>query len=260
MVYVCRRCCRQAGCSRVGGRVWDFEDKDAVTARGNIMIKQWISVLMFVVVMFGWGTTAGAGVSVIDPLSYWGGGAILWLGGGDTRIYAQTFIAPENDYLTRAEFVIDEGSSFHPGNAMLYNVYVMRWDVDHVTGSILYRSADLTTDGVYDNWEHVTIDSLSLALSAGESYAIFWGTSEHDQGPDYLGRMGYGFTGGDVHGGGQFVFADAELLIGQLEFTELNWELHSDLDLAIRLTFIPEPGSVMLLVISSMILHRRRSH
>ena len=117
----------------------------------------------------GMATASHATTVTYDTTPSWNGGSASgsFQGGFDSRGVGQTFITPTTHNILEnfTLFISNSGS-------VSMTAYVMEWDGDSPTGSILFQSATQTRTQVGDVLP-VTFDTNSLALNVSLEYVFF---------------------------------------------------------------------------------------
>lgn len=202
-------------------------------------------------------TAPRAHADSINTYSSWNGSDYQWpLGYPDTSTYGQTFtVAGPSTVLNSFEFSLG-GLIYHAG-AVEFAAYVMQWDsiVGEATGPVLYQSAATTDPNTSTAFNNYTINTGSLALTAGDQYVAFFSIDGALYGQS-SGATGMGWVG-DAYAGGSTVWQNNGGNFGAL--TASPWVVDADSDMAFDAEFsnpvaTPEPAPLVLLATGLLLL------
>jgi len=162
-------------------------------------------------------------------------------GKNSTETIGQTFTVGSDNRLDSFTFYIAD--ALDP-DFMDFTAYVMKWNVNRATGSILFESDPLrtTNNGGAGGMEEFTLDTGGLYLTEGEQYVAFFSSSTYPSTPQGNGWAAYV---GERYADGTFVYIDNGSSLASL--TTSHWVTnYPGGDLAFKVTLVPVPGAVLL--------------
>lgn len=203
------------------------------------------------VYLFALSFVGSVNAGVIDTTPNWdGNSSISSFGEPNTATYGQTFTAGSETSLDSFTFYLNDREN---PDFTDFEAFVMGWDGEKATGSILYQSEPLSTtnNNGSDGFEEFTINTAGVTLNSGSQYVAFFSASNLFD--SVFGNSIWGITYNDIYSGGQFVFINNGSNFSSL--TSDAWFGLENSDLAFSMTFsdgsvsVPEPGTLALLML-----------
>lgn len=189
-------------------------------------------------------SVSSADATVINSGGFWGSVSSFGEGG---HTFGQTFsLNPGND--TSLDSVSFYLYDFNNPDNIDYALYIYGWDGAKITGSSLFTSGMLSSDGL-TGWETVSVNTGGVNLTTGTDYIFFVSASNF-----YDGSYGTGALGAtnSSYANGNFFYSYNGNDFGMLSNTAWS-SIGSDYDLAFTLQLspssqVPEPSTLLLLL------------
>jgi hypothetical protein len=181
---------------------------------------------------------AGGGKNELCSVDVWDGAlSVFSWGDPNTATYGQTFTAIDNAVKSFSFYVNDI-----EGTPVVFSAHIYAWDGAKATGSPIFSSGALSTDGIGGAFEEIKINTPGASVTPGNEYVAFLSCS------DYFptgGGASWGNSGSDVFPG-TFVFLNNGADFGALFTTNWSQDFNGPgVDLATCITFgtAVTPGS-----------------
>jgi hypothetical protein len=153
---------------------------------------------------------------------------------GDGGSWGQTFVAPaQHAILTGFSFWIERAPSDTTGLPIDFTAFVMAWDGDRATGSVLFQSPPQSVSEV--GMQEFSFQTGELTLEPGQSYIAFLHAS------DFVGETpplaSVGFRSTDIYPQGQFWGQGTGPNFSNVTLNAWNPPLEPSADLVFRAVF-----------------------
>jgi large repetitive protein len=181
--------------------------------------------------------------TTIDTVPSWDGeGSLQPFGESNTATYGQTFTVQEGSNVLQS-FEIYLNDQTNP-DAVDFAFYIMAWDGEKATGSVLYESLPQTSAGA-DGFEKFTFNTGGLTLVPGQQYVAFVNASNFFDGLEGTAVQGTVWSS-DPYAGGSFVYFNNGSDFGAL--TTNSWDsFGGTTDFAFTAVFTADSNNINVL-------------
>lgn len=190
-----------------------------------------------------------AQASTIETIPDWDGSQNFGtFGKPNTATFGQTFsVNGSNTNLVDFSLYIDDDLNPSP---IQFRFFVMDWDLDSVSGSVLFESSTYTTtnNNGLNGFEEFVFDTDNLNLTSGNDYVAFVSASK-DFGSIISNATGTLGATNNAYNNGHMVYINSG---SDFDYLSSNtWNQNASLDLAFSANFaspVSEPASLLMLL------------
>lgn len=246
---------------RCAGRESKFLADRTIVGAFQIRMKTAVALLVSATLVAG--ITRAEADTTIDTTPAWDGGGVATLGGDGVVAYGQTFLAPTDSYLQSISVFVDE-FGFNATTPVRFQMYLAPWtqglNLARPVSPVLFTSDTLTTSGLLDGWQQVTVNFGGLHLTPGNRYIFFIGTYGLFDGVDHRLKVGFEQFNAPYPGGSFYYDGNVAQTTTLPQAFQHNWTLGpgnpSGGDMAFSATFaaVPEPAIGFLIPAGLLVL------